>query len=285
MESKKARNYIYISLLCVFLFLCIVVSASVGSSSINPVESLKLVLNKIPLINRVIDTTDIKEIYEVIQKMIFYMIPEKWDKLYLYSSVIDMPEGKKTGELYFYYIPKGILRKKPVNVYEIPSKFNIDEEEYLKLVKALYQKIQQLREEFRKSETGSIWSNITITIENLKFKVEYNYEDLKNHYFNSYERHIIWRYKYLGIGPEQVGKKDKDILNRYLLGAKTLSRQENYEAGIYIKDIENVVAYNTTKEYEENEKKEYATEKDTKRNQILLSEDEIRKMNEKKGRK
>ena len=53
----------------------------------------------------------------------------------------------------------------------------------------------------------------------------------------------------------------------------------------YIKDIENVVAYNTTKEYEENEKKEYATEKDTKRNQILLSEDEIRKMNEKKGRK
>ena len=193
-------------------------------------------------------TKKIKEIYEVIQKMIFYMIPEKWDKLYLYSSVIDMPEGKKTGELYFYYIPKGILRKKPVNVYEIPSKFNIDEEEYLKLVKALYQKIQQLREEFRKSET-------------------------------------IWRYKYLGIGPEQVGKKDKDILNRYLLGAKTLSRQENYEAGIYIKDIENVVAYNTTKEYEENEKKEYATEKDTKRNQILLSEDEIRKMNEKKGRK
>lgn len=40
-------------------------------------------------------TKKIKEIYEVIQKMIFYMIPEKWDKLYLYSSVIDMPEGKK----------------------------------------------------------------------------------------------------------------------------------------------------------------------------------------------
>ena len=129
-------------------------------------------------------TKKIKEIYEVIQKMIFYMIPEKWDKLYLYSSVIDMPEGKKTGELYFYYIPKGILRKKPVNVYEIPSKFNIDEEEYLKLVKALYQKIQQLREEFRKSETGSIWSNITITIENLKFKVEYNYEDLMEYFEN-----------------------------------------------------------------------------------------------------
>ena len=45
-------------------------------------------------------TKKIKQIYEVIQKMIFYMIPEKWDKLYLYSSVIDMPEGEKSGELY-----------------------------------------------------------------------------------------------------------------------------------------------------------------------------------------
>ena len=46
-------------------------------------------------------TKKIKEIYEVIQKMIFYMIPEKWDKLYLYSSVIDMPEDNQIDrELY-----------------------------------------------------------------------------------------------------------------------------------------------------------------------------------------
>ena len=231
-------------------------------------------------------TKKIKQIYEVIQKMIFYMIPEKWDKLYLYSSVIDMPEGKSTGELYFYYIPKGILRKKPVNVYEIPNKFNIDENEYLKLVKALYDKIKQLREEFRKSETGSIWSNITIAIENLKFKVDYNYEDLKNHHFDSYERHIIWRYKYLGIGETQVNKKDKEILNRYLLGAKLISRKEKYEAGIYIKDIENMVAYNTAKEYEK-KPEEYVTENKPKnrKNQILLAADEVKKLQEQKGEK
>ena len=46
-------------------------------------------------------TKKIKEIYEDIQKRLFYMIPEKWDKLYLYSSVIDMPDGQQTGELYF----------------------------------------------------------------------------------------------------------------------------------------------------------------------------------------
>ncbi len=241
-------------------------------------------------------TKKIKEIYEVIQKMIFYIIPEKWDKLYLYSSVIDIEKGKKTGELYFYYIPKGILKKKPVNVYEIPNKFNIDEREYVKLVKALYEKIKQLREEFRKSETGTIWSNITITIENLKFKVEYNYDDLINNDFNSYERHIIWRYKYLGISQEQVNKKDKEILNRYLLGARTLSRQEFYETGIYIKDIENIVAFNTTKEYEEKEEydqlnlemeenKQLVETQKVRKNQILLSQEEMQKIQEKKGRK
>ncbi len=221
-------------------------------------------------------TKKIKEIYEDIQKRLFYMIPEKWDKLYLYSSVIDMPDGQQTGELYFYYIPKGILKKKPVNVYEIPNKFNLEEDEYIRLVKVLYNKIKLLRDEFKKTETGSLWSNITIIIENLKFKVEYNYEDLVGSDFNSYERHVIWRYNYLGIGGAQVSKKEKEILDRYILGAKTLSRKEHYEAGIYIKDVENLIGYNT----EENKNDiEYMENKEhkQKKNQILLLEEELKK--------
>ena len=95
-------------------------------------------------------TKKIKEMYEDIQRRIFYMIPEKWDKMYLYASVSDLIDGHKTGELFFYYIPKGIFKKNPVNVYEIPQKFNLDEKEYLKLVNILYQKIVELREEFKK---------------------------------------------------------------------------------------------------------------------------------------
>ena len=220
-------------------------------------------------------TKKIKQIYENIQKELFYMIPEKWDKLYLYSSIIDMPDGKKTGELYFYYIPKGILKKKPVNVYEIPNKFNLDENEYLALVKYLYEGIKQVREEFRKSEiTGELWSNITITIQNLKFKVEYNYEDLLNSYFNNYERHIIWRYEYLGICQEQVSKKDREILERYFKGAKEPVKKDIYESGIYIKDVGNQIGYNT----EEIEKPKEPQEPKKRRNQILLSEEEVRKM-------
>ena len=97
-------------------------------------------------------TKKIRKIYEDIQTKIFYMIPEKWNQLYLYASVIDKANGEQTGELYFYYIPKGILKKKPVNVYEIPNKFNLDENEYVEFVKIIYDQIKELRNEFR--ETG-----------------------------------------------------------------------------------------------------------------------------------
>lgn len=216
-------------------------------------------------------TQKIKELYEEIQRHIYSMIPEKWESLYLYASVI---EGEKeTGELFFYYVPKGILKKKPVNVYEIPSKFNIDESEYLKLVDGLYSKIKRLRQEFKKLELGETWSNVTIVIHNARFMVEYDYENLKENPLTSYERHVIWRCKYLGITFEQLNKEEKEILKKYASGPKILARVERYDAGIYIKDVKNVVAYDKKEvdesKYVETEKKDNKTNKI--RNQILSS--------------
>ena len=224
-------------------------------------------------------TKKIRELYEDIQRKLFYMIPEKWDKLCLYASIIDDPdEDDIKGELFFYYIPKGIFRKNPVNVYEIPSKFNLNESEYLKLVEILYMKIKHLREEFiKKSEGKEMWSNLTMTIQDASFRVEYNYEDLKNCEFSSYERHIIWRYKYLGIGPEQVNKQEKEILKKYESGAKTVVDTEVYEAGIYIRDIKNMIDFDT-EGYDEPEEIEYEIDRPKKikkkKNQILSLEDE-----------
>ena len=216
-------------------------------------------------------TQKIKELYEEIQRHIYSMIPEKWESLYLYASVI---EGEKeTGELFFYYVPKGILKKKPVNVYEIPSKFNIDESEYLKLVDGLYSKIKRLRQEFKKLELGETWSNVTIVIHNARFMVEYDYENLKENPLTSYERHVIWRCKYLGITFEQLNKEEKEILKKYASGPKILARVERYDAGIYIIDVKNVVAYDKKEvdesKYVETEKKTNKTNKI--RNQILSS--------------
>ena len=219
-------------------------------------------------------TKKIKEIYEDIQKKLFYMIPEKWESLYLYSSVIDLGNNEKTGELFFYYIPKGIFRKNPVNVYEIPTKINIEENQYLQLVEILYNEIKMLREEFKKSETGKLWTNITISIQDMKFKVEYRYDDLLNDIFDSYERHVIWRYKYLGIGIEQVGKKEKDILEKYFLMPKQLEKKEEYSMGVYIEqDIKNIIEYNTetdqnTNEYEYNFEQDEEEYEERKYNQF-----------------
>ena len=199
-------------------------------------------------------TKQIKEMYEEIQRKLLYMIPEKWEAIYLYSSIIENSKSASTGELFFYYIPKGIFRKNPVNVYEVPSKFNIDEKQYLELAQKLYDDIKQLREEFKRTTPGEMWSNLTISITNMKFRAEYSYEDLVNNAFNSYERHVIWRYKYLGIGPEQVSKKDKDILYRYFNGARNLSEVEEYNAGIYIEqDTKNIIEYNTQEDEIEND--------------------------------
>ena len=199
-------------------------------------------------------TKQIKEIYEEIQRKLLYLIPEKWEAIYLYSSVIENGKKEPTGELFFYYIPKGIFRKNPVNVYEVPTKFNIDEKQYVELVQKLYDDIKLLREEFKRTTPGDMWSNLTISITNMKFRAEYSYEDLVNNAFNSYERHVIWRYKYLGIGPEQVSKKDKDILYRYFNGARNLAEVEEYNAGIYIEqDTKNIIEYNTQEDEIEND--------------------------------
>lgn len=220
-------------------------------------------------------TKKIKEMYEDIQRRIFYMIPEKWDKMYLYASVSDLIDGHKTGELFFYYIPKGIFKKNPVNVYEIPQKFNLDEKEYLKLVNILYQKIVELREEFKKIEIVPTWTNLTMKIEGIQFKVEYDYEDLSRSKFSSYERHIIWRYNYLGIKEEQLNKKERNILERYLIGEKVIRRRERYEAGIYIKNIKNIVDYDT-ESYSAEQNIEYvATKSEKVRNQIIFSEEQV----------
>ena len=214
-------------------------------------------------------TQKIREKYEEIQRKLFYMIPEKWDNLYLYASVIDRFGNLQTGELFFYYIPKGIIRRNPVNVYEIPAKFNIDEDEYMELVNNLYDTIKELREEFHKTDQN-LWSNITISIENVRFKIDFNYDNLQTSSYTSYERHIIWRAKYLGIEPSN--KKEKEILKRYFSENRIAEQNEEYTAGIYIKNIKNIVDFDTEEDYEEIQNVNYIATKDNKnsKNQILF---------------
>lgn len=190
-----------------------------------------------------------RNIFAEIQKKLFYMIPEKWEAIYLYASIIEEPFQKPLGEMYFYYLPKGILKRKPVNVYQIPGMFNIDEESYNEIVQHLYSDVKKLRGLHRETKM-ELWSNITISIKNCQFKIEYGYEDLKkNSEFTPYERHIIWRYKYLGVDLELQTKEEKEIIDRYLDSDLIILEKQNndvYVEGIYKQPVHNIIDYEKT---------------------------------------
>lgn len=185
------------------------------------------------------------------------MIPEKWEKICLYASIMEQVNNLQTGEMFFYYYPTGLLKKNPINVYEIPNKFNIEEKEYMKLVDKLYGIISELREAFKESKEEKMWTNLTITIENLKFNVEYSYEDLIGSKYTSYDRHIIWKCKYLDLPLERLSKKDRKMLEEYYIEEK-LSNQKtkNYIEGIYKKGVHNITQYNNEYIKEDNNKEE-----------------------------
>lgn len=188
-----------------------------------------------------------KVLYSEIQKKLYYIVPEKWESIYLYTSIVDMPGGKPSGELYFYYIPKGFIKKKPVNCYEIPSLFDIDEEEYSELITDLYNLMKSLRLAYAKRK-GRAWTNVNIIIENYQFKVEFGFEDLKNTEYNSYERHVIWRYKYLDVDLDSFSKKDKKIIEKYLDYEKKhgYMKKDLYIEGIYKATGKNIVDFEKT---------------------------------------
>lgn len=176
-------------------------------------------------------TKNMKDKYEKIQRILFSLIPEKWENIYLYASLITEANNLYSGEMFFYYIPKGILKKRPINVYEVPKRFNINEEQYMKTVGELYDCIKDLRQDFIDTEQ-ELWTNLTISINNTKFKVDFNYDSLPQNEKENEENRIIWRYKYLGIGGDK--KEEQRILKEYFEKNKSLTN-EIYETNFYIK--------------------------------------------------
>lgn len=192
-----------------------------------------------------LNNANTKIIYSKIQKQLFYMIPEKWNKIYLYASIIERINNLETGELFFYYFPKGILRKNPVNSYEIPAKFNLNEEEYIKLAETLYNMIKELKKEFKKSEEKT-WDSVTIKIENFHFTVEFHYND---EFMSEEEQHLIWSYQNLGIPLKSYTKKEKQFILKYLQAeAINPHKVEIYTEPMYHNSKKNVVQYNRENE-------------------------------------
>ena len=184
-------------------------------------------------------TKNMKEKYEQIQNYIFTLIPEKWEEIYLFASVYKQEENCGSGELFFYYLPKGILKKKYINVYEVPTRFNINEEQYLKIVEDLFKCIKSLRQDFEDTDQ-EVWTNLSISIVNLKFKIEYRYDDLPKTEKEVFERNVIWKYKYLKLGGDS--KEERKILENFFNGTEK-QRTEFYETGLYVRTDNNNIGF------------------------------------------
>lgn len=191
-----------------------------------------------------LQNSEIRKIYSELQRQLFYLIPEKWDRIYLYASVEEKMKGLETGELFFYYFPKGILKKNPINVYEIPNRFNLNEEEYIKLVEKLYMEIKKIREVFKKYN-HRLWSCLTIRIKGLKFEIEYNYENLSCSNYSNMDRHIIWKYNNLELPEESFTRKEQKIIRKYINETIYFCPDiETYSETIYKNPIKKIIAYN-----------------------------------------
>ena len=186
----------------------------------------------------------IKSIYDEIRELLFKMIPERWESIYLYASVIDDAKQGETGEMFFYYYPKSIMKKNPINVYEVPNKFNINENEYMEMAKKLYECLKALRRKCIEIDNIA-WSNITISIENVEFLAEYNLDDLVRSPYTSDDRRIVWKYKYLDYPLEKMSRDERKVLQRYLQEEEWgQHRTTIYSETFYQKHIHNNVQYN-----------------------------------------
>lgn len=185
-----------------------------------------------------------KKIYSDIQEKLYYMVPEKWSSIYLYASIFEGINNIETGEMFFYYFPKGILKKEPINVYEIPSKFNIEESEYFQLTDSLYERIKKLKQDYYENNKRK-WTNVTIIIKDNQFQAEYGYEDLKNSKYNSYDRHIIWKYFYLNPNINTYNKDERKIINSFIQEhGNNEAEKELYIENIYKNKVNNALNYN-----------------------------------------
>ena len=128
-----------------------------------------------------------------------------------------------------------------------------------------------LRDEFARTKQ-KVWSNITISIKNSRFKIEYNYDNIYGGEEAYYNHHIYWRNKYLHIEPH--GRKEKDAIEQYLKNRQfSKKKDEEYDMGLYQKMHTNIITYETT-DTKENQKVEYlATKQEDKKvkNQILCN--------------
>ncbi|MGP4079139.1 immunity protein YezG family protein [Pseudalkalibacillus sp. R45] len=150
------------------------------------------------------ETKEMEKLYQSIGSTVIELIPEQWEKVYIYGQV-----EEDNGQVFFYYLPIG--ESEYIYSLDIEDHFDIDDEYFNLKNYELLQQFQLLRKEFERNNQ-ELWSGVTFIIDhNGNFKINYDYDDSER---GAYENKVIWEYRYLNIRPED--EWEQKVINSYL---------------------------------------------------------------------
>ena len=156
-------------------------------------------------INQLIETKKMEELYTKIVQKVDEMIPEYWKDVYIYAEI----DENYASTIFFYYYSKE--EEEYIYSLEIDKIFEIDKKEEEKKENELRKYFKDLKDEF-KANNQEVWTNLTMYVrEDGEFKIEYDYREI----IDAYVEYIIWKYKYLGIEPENNGRRPYKIIENY----------------------------------------------------------------------
>ena len=192
---------------------------------------------------------NIKVFYTRIQHQLYNLIPEKWESIYLYASITKGKNNKETWEMYFYYTPKGFIKRNAINVYEVPNRFNVDEQQYIRLVDNLCNTIKKLYVEYKETYEKE-WSSLVISLKDSQFLVEYSNDMAFNIKYSSEERHLIFQYRYLNIPMQHFNGYQRVCIQKFLDDMEYREVCDRYFE--YVKDLNlrNYIEYEKDDEIE-----------------------------------
>lgn len=151
-------------------------------------------------------TERMNELYGVIAEQLNDIIPDGWEKIYLYSEILD-----DSREVYFYF--ESTSKNEIVFSHNIPQTYKLSGKIYDSLLQEIIESMVELNNEF-KNKNGNTWTNLTFILEKTgKFNVKYHYNDTLNSKFTMMERQVIFEYEVVGL--EQEGE-DQEVIDRYL---------------------------------------------------------------------
>ena len=160
------------------------------------------------------NTKNLERIYQKVAMQLNNIIPESWEKVMVYSEVDEYSDSTV-----FFYYPKNKIE--PIYSLDIEDMEGIDEDEIDSQLNSLDSVFRELWEEFKRNKQKP-WTNLTFGLYSTgKFDIEFDYTILEEeNNYNHYERLIIWKYKNLGVFPNEKRENDMKLIREYINAQK-----------------------------------------------------------------